>query len=163
MFDIEPVTLIMSLILMCAFSIPFIYNAQKSKKKSKEIKTKLHELAQSMNATPSEIEIWRNRYALGLDPTQNKLIYLRQDEDFVSYKLDLGEFKKASLIKHFQEVDGKQMTTKLPEYLAIELTPVAAGAKVVTMEIYDSEHYSDLMGETVLAEKWINNLNNRLN
>lgn len=163
MFDIEPVTFIMSFILMCAFSIPFVYSAQKNKRKIKAIKAKLQEVAKSMDASPSEVEIWRNRYAFGLDPSQNKLIYLREEEDFVSYKLDLREFRKASLIKHFQEVDGKQQTTKLPEYLAIELTPVAADAKLVTLEIYDAEHYSDLLGETVLAEKWINNLNNRLN
>tara|TARA_R110002072_G_scaffold214404_2_gene371677 strand:- start:163939 stop:164430 length:492 start_codon:yes stop_codon:yes gene_type:complete len=163
MFEIEPVTLLMSCLLMCAFSVPFIYNGQKNKKITKALMAKLVELAKFQGANPTEIESWRFRYALGLDVKHNVLTYLRQDTESLSYNLNLSEFKAVKLIKKYQEVNGKPQTQKLPEYVALELIPVASGAQMISLEIYDGELYSDLMGETVIAEKWVGILNKQLN
>lgn len=163
MFEIDPVTFLMSCILMCAFSVPFIYNGQKNKKIARTLMAKLNELAQLKGANPTEIDIWRFRYALGLDVSQNVLVYLCQDTTSVSYSLNLADFKTVRLIKKYQELNGKSQTQKLPEYLALELVPVDSVAQVVSLELYDGELFSDLMGETVLADKWVGILNKQLN
>ncbi|TXE11426.1 hypothetical protein [Algoriphagus aquimarinus] len=124
---------------------------------------KLNELAQLKGVNPTEIDTWRFRYALGLDVSQNVLVYLCQDTTSVSYSLNLADFKTVRLIKRYQEINGKSQTQKLPEYLALELVPVDSVAQVVSLELYDGELFSDLMGETVLADKWVGILNKQLN
>ena len=163
MIDIEPVTFIMSCLLMCVFSVPFIYNGQKNKKISRALLANLNEMAKSQGANLTEIDSWRNRYALGLDSQHKVLSYMRLDSENVSYNLNLGEFKSVKLIKNYQEINGKPQTHKLPEYVGLELIPNKAEAGAVNLEIYDAELYSDLMGETVLAEKWLGILNKQLN
>lgn len=163
MFDVDPVTLIMSCLLMCAFSVPFIYNGQKNKKIEKKLLINLNQLASQQGAKPTEIETWRFRYAMGLDLKENVLVYLRQDSESLSYSLNLAEYKSVQLIKKFQEANGKELTTKLPEYLGLQLNPKKASSEPVALEIFDAEMYSDLFGETVLAEKWVAILNKQLN
>lgn len=125
--------------------------------------TNLNELARQRGANPTEIETWRFRYAMGLDPKENVLVYLRQDSQSLSYTLNLSEYKTVQLIKKFQEVNGKELTTKLPEYVGLQLNPKKSSEEPVALEIFDAEMYSDLSGETVLADKWVAILTKQLN
>ncbi|SFT92637.1 hypothetical protein SAMN04489724_2891 [Algoriphagus locisalis] len=163
MFDVEPVTLIMSCLLMCAFSVPFIYNGQKNKKIEKKLLINLKELASQKGANPTEVETWRFRYAMGLDQQENILVYLRQDSESLSYSLNLAEYKNVQLIKKYQESNGKELNHKLPEYVGLQLNPKNASQEPVTLEIFDAEMYSDLNGETVLADKWVAIINKQVN
>lgn len=148
---------------MCAFCVPFIHNGQKNRKIEKKLLANLNELASQKGANPTEIETWRFRYAIGLDQKENVLVYLRQDNESLSYSLNLAEYKNVQLIKKFQEVNGKELITKLPEYVGIQLNPKKASAEPVALEIFDAEMYSDLYGETVIADKWVAILNKQLN
>lgn len=148
---------------MCAFSVPFIYNGQKNRKIKKKLLNNLNELASRQGSNPTEIDTWRFRYAMGLDHKENVLVYLRQDSESLSYSLNLAEYKNVRLIKKFQEVNGKQITTKLPEYVGLQLIPKKDSMETVALEIYDAEMYSDLLGETVLADKWVAILSKQLN
>ncbi|WP_339878006.1 hypothetical protein [uncultured Algoriphagus sp.] len=163
MFTIEPVTLTMSCLLMFAFSVPFIYHGQKNKAINKKLLANLNDLANRKGANPTEVDTWRCRYALGLDQKENVLVYLRNDTDSISYSLDLAEYKNVQLIKKFQVENGKELTTKLPEYVGLQLIPKLPSAEPVALEIYDAEMYSDLLGETVMADKWVAILNKQLN
>lgn len=148
---------------MCAFSVPFIYNGQKNKKIEKKLLINLKELASQKGANPTEVETWRFRYAMGLDQQENILVYLRQDSESLSYSLNLAEYKNVQLIKKYQESNGKELNHKLPEYVGLQLNPKNASQEPVTLEIFDAEMYSDLNGETVLADKWVAIINKQVN
>ncbi len=147
---------------MCAFSAPFIYHGFQNREKNNKLIAHLTELAQSKSANPKEIETWRYQYALGIDLYQNVLVYVRHGIDSFSSCLDLGDYGKVNLIKNFQNPTTTAQTQKLPEFVALELVPKVASKEVVLLEIYDAEHYSDLLGETVLAEKWFELIKNQL-
>ncbi|MEB2775215.1 hypothetical protein SYJ56_07840 [Algoriphagus sp. D3-2-R+10] len=162
MFEIDPVTLLMSCLLMCAFSVPFISHGLKNKKKNNLLITQLNELAQSIGATPTEIDTWRHRYAIGIDVNQGILTYVRHGVDAVNQRLELADFKKVNLIKNYQATTEKPKLHQLPEYVALELIPKASDTNAISLEIYDAEQYSDLLGETVLADKWLELVKNQL-
>lgn len=153
----------MSCLLACIFCLPFIYNGQKNKKLEKKLLANLNELANLLKATPTEIDTWRFRYGLGLDLKENVLVYLRQDSESISYSLKLADYKNVQLLKRFQEVNGKAQTYKIPDFVGLQLNPKEASAKPVVLEFYDAEMYSDLFGETVLADKWLAIINKQLN
>ncbi|MEB2785633.1 hypothetical protein [Algoriphagus persicinus] len=154
MFEIDLVTLLMSCLLMCAFSVPFITHGLKNKKKTNLLITQLKELGQSIGASPSELDTWRHCYAIGIDVHQGVLFYVRHGVASVSHRLELADYKKVNLIKNFQSNTERPKAPQLPEFVALELIPVASSENTVSLEIYDVEQYSDLLGETVLADKW---------
>jgi hypothetical protein len=148
---------------MCAFSAPFIYYGQQNKKKNLSLISKIHEVAKGKGALPTEIETWRTRYGFGIDYQQKVLVYVQQGAEEIEKSLRLSDYRKVNLIKTLRELDGKTNSNKLPEYLALELIPKSEKGEIHSLEIYDAEYYSDLLGETVLADKWLEIIKKQLN
>jgi iron only hydrogenase large subunit-like protein len=163
MFDIDPVTLIMSCVLFCAFAAPFIYYANQNGKKELALKAKLTKTALAGEATPDQVEVWRNQFGLGLDSKKNILVYLHESEVNISYIVDLEDVKQAVVRKRTREVNGTSGKTTVVDYVGLELHYKAENKKSILLEIYDGEEFTDLLGETVLAEKWAGLINQRLN
>jgi hypothetical protein len=163
MYDLEPVTFIMSFLFMAALSAPFIYYGQQTKKKNTTLISKLKELAQAKSAIPTELEIWRSRFGLGLDYHQKVLVYVKTGTAEAETVLQLSEFEKVNLIKNFGKVVGKTQSNKLPEFIALEFIPKLPHCKPISLEVYDALDFSDLQGETVLADKWFEILKKQLN
>lgn len=159
MLEIDPVVLGMACILSIAFCIPFVYQIQKNKKKLKKLNTELQSIADISGACPDVVEIWRHRYALGLDSSRSILVYLQSEPNRIEHNLDLKQYKKVNLVKTFQRTEDKKNLSKLPDYIGLELIPKSADLKAIAVEFYDGNEFSDLQGETVLAEKWAGTLN----
>lgn len=160
MLEIDPVIVIMSSILTIAFCLPFAYQMRKNKNKEVLIKAELNTLAESLGAKPEITECWRQRYAIGLDSSLGVLLYLQQEPKHVAQTLDLKNFKKVNITKIFEETSGKAHLHKLPEYIGLNLIPKSSDDENVVLEFYDGEEFSDLQGESVMAEKWAALLNN---
>ena len=161
MIDIEPVTGILSLILFGAFTVPFILHSLKNKKIEKALLAKINEVAATRNAKPEQIETWRRLYGIGLDSSKKVLVYLRDDEQ--SETLDLQDFSKVKLVKTNIDVVGEESTHSVLNYVGLELTPKTNHKLPVVLEFYDGDKFSDLMGETLLADKWEKILKSNLN
>ena len=161
MIDIEPVTVIMSLLLFGAFTVPFIYHSQKNKKKEKSLLSKLSEGASQQNAIPNEQETWRQLYAIGMDTSKKILVYHRENEQ--TSVLNLNEFSKVKLQKSNLEIANGEATRTVLHSLNLELIPKNAHASSIFLELYDGDRFSDLLGETVLAEKWEKIIQSNLN
>lgn len=161
MIDIEPVTGILSLILFGAFTVPFILHSLKNKKIEQALLAKINEVAATRNAKPEQIETWRRLYGIGLDSSKKVLVYLRDDEQ--SETLDLQDFSKVKLVKTNIDVVGEESTHSVLNYVGLELTPKTNHKLPVVLEFYDGDKFSDLMGETLLADKWEKILKSNLN
>ncbi|WP_425638291.1 hypothetical protein ACPUEN_02710 [Algoriphagus yeomjeoni] len=159
MLEIDPVIVIMSSILTVAFCLPFAYQMRKNKNKEVLLKAEITSLAESSGAKPEITEFWRQRYAIGLDSSLGVLLYLQQEPKHLVQTLDLKNFKKVNITKIFEETSDKTHVHKLPEYISLDFIPKSPEDKNVVLEIYDGEEFSDLQGETVLAEKWAALLN----
>ena len=153
MFSIDPVTAILSFVLFCAFTVPFIYHIQKNKAKEKLLLKKLKAEGLAQGAQATEIDTWRNLYAIGFDPSKKVLLYTFMGELEVSCSIPLSDVKKVSISKKTREVGNEEIKRTLIDKVGLEF--IHASAKKNTyLEFYDSELFSDMAGETLLAQKW---------
>ncbi|MFC5191341.1 hypothetical protein ACFPIK_06150 [Algoriphagus aquatilis] len=153
MFSIDPVTAILSFVLFCAFSVPFIYHIQKNKAKEKLLLQKIKAEGQSQGVQATELETWRNQYAIGLDPSKKVLLYTFLGELEISCSIHLSDVKKVSISRKTREAGNEEAKRTLIDKVGLEFTHASA-KKNTYFEFYDSELFSDLAGETLLAEKW---------
>ena len=154
MFSIDPVTVVLSLVLFCAFSVPFIYHLQKNKAKEKLLRLKIKAEAQSIGARAEEIETWRNQYAIGIDQTKKVLFYTYMGEVKFSCSFPLSEIEKVNISKKIREIGNEEMKRTLIDTVGLELVNTS-NKKNTYLEFYNSELSSDLAGEILLAEKWM--------
>jgi hypothetical protein len=161
MISIDPVTAVLSLVLFGAFSVPFIYHFQKNKKKQKQISQKLQEAGISANAKPDQLEIWRQQYAIGLDTSAKVLFYHQDGEVNTTFCIPLTDIKKVTSLKKKKEIDESKKS--VIDFVGLELQYLSPSKKPLVLEIYDGDKFSDLIGETVLAEKWATTIQKHLN
>jgi len=163
MFDIDPVTLSLSFLLFGALCTPFIYHSLKNSKKRKALEMKLHELASQKNGHISQSEFWRNFYAIGLDPENNLLAYLKNNSEPLALLIDLHQVKSAKIQKIARELKSDSSKRIILDYVGIELSYFQEGSKPTVIEFFDAELFTDLNGESVIAESWVELIQNTLN
>ncbi|MDX5338362.1 MAG: hypothetical protein LPK25_05000 [Cyclobacteriaceae bacterium] len=163
MFDIEPVTLVFSFVLFGAFTVPFIYHSRKNSQKESRIFQQLSESASKLNSSIDTKESWRYEYALGLDSQKGILYYFQSTEEKAPTPYRLQDFKKVYVTKKNLEFQSGSNTKSVLDKVSLELTPKDSKTSPVTLELYDGEKYSDLMGETLIADKWAELLKKHLN
>jgi hypothetical protein len=162
MFDIDPVTLSLSFLLFGALCTPFIYHSLKNSKKRKALEVKLHELASQKNGHISQSEFWRNFYAIGLDQENKLLAYLRNNGEPLVFLIDLQQVKSAKIHKIAREVKSDASKRIILDYVGIELSYLQEGSKPTVLEFFDAELFTDLNGESVIAESWLESIQNTL-
>jgi hypothetical protein len=163
MIDIDPVTMSLSFLLFGAFCTPFIYHSVKDSQKRKVLLLKLTELALLKDGTPTQSDVWRNQYAIGLDQEKKILAYMRSNAEPWSSTIDLQQVKSANIQKIIREVKTGKSNNTVVDYVGIELSYLQEGSKPTVLEFYDGESFSDLNGESVLAEKWVELISTSLN
>jgi hypothetical protein len=108
MIDIDPVTMSLSFILFGAVCAPFIYQSIQQTKKRKILLQKLSEIASQLNGKLIQTENWRNQYAIGIDPENKILAYIRSSEQPIAISIDLKQVKSAKINKINREVKIKK-------------------------------------------------------
>ncbi|MBC6367851.1 hypothetical protein [Algoriphagus sp. AK58] len=152
MISIDPVTAVLSLVLFSAFAAPFVYHFQKNKKKENLLTQNLKEAAKNAGANPDQMETWRHQYAIGLDTSKKVLVYHHDGEVATSFCIPLSEVKKVSVLKKTKEVGESKKS--VIEHIGLEVQYVSSTKKSILLEIFNEDLFSDLIGESVLAEKW---------
>lgn len=163
MFDIEPVTLVFSFVLFGAFTVPFIYHSQKNKKKDSQLLERLLEKALSLDARIDTQESWRHEYALGIDSNKKILFYYSDSQEESPLAINLKEYRNVSVSKKFLEVKTESNSRSVLDFVSLELIPKESKKGGIHLELYDGEKYSDLLGESLLAEKWAEIVQKNLN
>ncbi|HSF55033.1 MAG TPA: hypothetical protein VLA71_14865 [Algoriphagus sp.] len=162
MFDIDMPTLIVASLFILAVAAIFVYYSLKNRKTRKEFYDKFNRFISGKNLNPDLKEDWRNRYILGLDQTKNTLVYCNFGEDEQKITVALPEVSKVSVAETFQESEQATNTRKILDQLALKIQFKAPGKEALSLLIYSAEEFSDLLGETVLASKWAELINQRI-
>ncbi|WP_139316552.1 hypothetical protein [Algoriphagus marinus] len=123
---------------------------------------KLHELASQKNGHINQSEFWRNFYAIGLDQENKLLAYLRNNGEPLSFLIDLHQVKSAKIHKIAREVKSDTSKRIILDYVGIELSYLQEGLKSTVLEFFDAELFTDLNGESVIAESWLELIQNTL-
>ena len=156
MFDIDPITLVISTVLFAAFCAPFVFHIRKQRKLAKQLQARFALLAKDAHIAPNKVDFWRNKYALGLDESKRQLLYVRSGEDETVQLLDLGY---PFAVKSYKQSDSN-LAEKAPteekfmDRMGLQFSLKAPIPKNYSLEFYNSELFSDQMGEIVLLRKW---------
>jgi hypothetical protein len=156
MLDIEPVTLVISLVLFAAFCAPFVYHISKQRKTTRQQQTRFALLAKDAHISPTTVDFWRNKYALGLDERQRQLLYVKFGEEETVQLLDLGYPFELKTYKQTESnlAEKGPVADKYMDRMGLQISLKAPVPKNYTLEFYNSEYFSDQMGEIVLLRKW---------
>lgn len=162
MFDIDIPTLVVASVFMAAVSAIFFYYSLKNKKSRKEFFDKFNGFISELKLNPNIREDWRNRYILGLDQQSKTLVYCNFGEKGSKIALALPEVKKVAVAEDFQENGSTAGTRKILENLTLRIEFKSPTKPAIQLPIYSAEEYSDLLGETVIASKWAQLINQQL-
>jgi len=91
--------IITGLALIALIALPFILHHMIKKKKETRFLNDIISFAESENATISQQEFWRERYAIAIDDTSKKILYInKQKEKEERTIVDLSEVEKCRIV-----------------------------------------------------------------
>lgn len=153
MLDIDPASLVISLIALLAFIWPLYYYSRKQKLKLKSQKDYLDNIRQLSQLQFDHEDHWRGLYGMGLDIKNKKLIYVFYETPSETKTIDLHKAHRIFVQKTEHELSNGKEKRQVLDHLAIQ---IECSDKNHILEIYDSNRLSDLDGEWPLAKKWEN-------
>jgi hypothetical protein len=162
MSTIDFPTLVVSGVILLAMIAPFIYYTYKTKKLRTEFFRKFEHHVSGLNLRPELREDWRNRYILAFDKAKNVLIYYQSGENEEKKEILLKEVNRVTVLQTFLNEDPASGKSKILDHIALQVQFKNSSQPNLNLEIYNSEYYSDLIGEGVLAAKWAELINQHL-
>lgn len=162
MNDIEPVTLIVSAIILVGFITPLVFQRFKNKNTLNAQQATFSEFAERNNARPTLHEQWRNHYHLGIDPDAKKVVYHRFGTYPEQSVIDLNGVKRVSVQEKSRVVVKGKEKRFIIDYLALQFHFKDETHLPKTIETYDGDLYSNMIGERGLTERWRQNIENLL-
>lgn len=159
MINIDITTLVISSVILLGVAAPFISYSIKSKKAKTQFLNGFNQYVSGLNLKVDVQEDWRNRYILGLDSTRKALVYYQIGENETKSRVSLQELSRAVVHQSYLNSDNQSATIKSLEQVTIQLYFKDPAKKTLNLEIYNHEFYSDLLGETMLASKWADLIN----
>ncbi|MBN7811968.1 hypothetical protein J0A68_13530 [Algoriphagus sp. H41] len=161
MIDIDFPTLAVSSVLLLGVAAPFVSYTLKSKQAKKKFLGEFGQFAASLDLQSDIQEDWRQRYVLGLDKGKNTLLYFQNGEKPERLHIPLSEVSRAVIYQSHLNADqpGKPKTL---DQLDLQLYFKSPTKKSLSLEIYRHENYSDQLGESVMAAKWAELINQSL-
>lgn len=159
MFTTEPVTLVMAAILLGAFCIPFTLHFLKRNQKRNKLIQEFNKLLVPFGGAVDLQDIWRNQYIIGLMTANKTMVYYKMDEQPITHIFSMADIDDIQVKSKFRELKtGKEKKKVIDETgLLISLK----NQKSVYLEFFNQDNFTDLLGESVLVEKWAELLRNQ--
>lgn len=147
--------ILISLVIVCLVTIPFIIVKMRSKRKANQILSSLSDI-DGQQLTISQYDQWNHRFAIGIDTSRKKVAYLKQQETGDKKVLiDLEQVEKCTLSSLFHDANNNRIF----EHIAVELTLKGAKSPALMLEFYSSKESFTLDMELMLAQKWVEIIN----
>ena len=143
-------------------AVPFISYSIKSKKAKNQFLAGFNQQVSDLNLKVDVQEDWRNRYILGLDSSKNSLVYYQSGDNEKISQVSLHELSRAVVHQSYLNSDNPNTTGKSLEQVILQLHFKSPNKKPLYLEIYNHELHSDVLGETLLASKWAELINQHL-
>lgn len=154
MFDIEPISLVISMVIMLLFSTPFVIFKRKQSKKIKAQKLFLDQWQNKAGLKFDQSDDWRDRYFIGLDSERKVLVYVIFDAENTVHQIDLSKASDVKVLKMEREVKVEGKTTNVIDSLSLKIDLMGEKEAAKILEFYDSDLFSDNLGELPLIQKW---------
>ncbi|WP_143962707.1 hypothetical protein [Litoribacter populi] len=154
MFNIDMTAVLISLVLIIAFCIPFYLYSRKSKAQKQELITLLKNKANQLGISVQNADTWRNRYAIGVNDQGNKLLYLENTEENEKLKVvDLSDLQNVDVQKNYLIATGKG-NDKIMDMVQLSCYFKGNSNPPVHLEFYNGSKFPSLQNEFELVRKW---------
>lgn len=149
-------SIIIGLCAIAFFVVPIVYVQSAQKKKRKAFLKSFLSLAEQQQLNITQHEVWNQYYAIGLDASTNKLLYLKKrNGEEQKVLIDLAEVEECSVVNSKRTMQDNIIIDRLA--LAFRFRNPKRAAQ--TIEFYDKEVSMALNEELRLSEKWKNIIN----
>jgi len=156
MIQIDYIGLGIAVFLILAFAAPLIFHVLKNKKLKKGMLVDFAIQFHTKGLEAGVIETWRNRYMLGLDKGDFRLLYWNSFDNELKEVL-LQEVMEIDIHLGYHEARKEKVTD-----LILLVFHMTGSQEKISLEIYNGSRFSDLQGEYPLANKWKGFLRERL-
>ncbi len=153
---------IIGAILIAICVVPVILMNRNNKKREKKALQSLISIATEHNCIISKHEICSD-FVIGIDEIKNYVFFFKQKkEEAISQFVDLAEIKISKAVKSTRAAKSKNENITITEKVKLSFIPKNKGKAETQFELYDQENVQ-LNGELQLADKWSQQINDRLN
>ena len=148
-------TTILGLVILALFILPVIFIARSGKGKGKKFHKDFFTEASLNKLKISEKDFW-NEYALGIDTTQNKIIYLDwSGPERVNIIIDLKEVKVFEPLPGYMEQNKKNFSYKKVERLGLRFHLIDPDKPDVNINFFIAGFGQITDDEIKLFKKWL--------
>lgn len=154
MFDIEPVSLGISVFLLLGFLSPLIVYKIKQSKKANYLKDIFNQSEREFGLKCDQKDFWRDYYAIGLDTDKKMMLYIKFDTKPEILNMDLKNCSQISLIQKTEVFKQENKNREIIHYRGLKLNFPTNNHHEINLEFYNGDLFSDLQGEGPLVLKW---------
>ncbi|MFZ2898533.1 MAG: hypothetical protein WA004_07925 [Saprospiraceae bacterium] len=148
-------TIIIAVVFLAAFTLPFYFFGRNKKSGSKGLTQAFSQAAAKAGLNIAGPECWNNMYCIGLDPQAGKILYLKVKNGAAQETvIDLAEIEKCRVANHTKSGVAHNQATKVVDKIELVFTPFAAHHNEKTLEFYSLAESLTIGNELKLAEKW---------
>lgn len=148
-FNISTALVGVGILVLCL--IPILWLHWSSKQANKKLQLQFEDAAKQAGVNVSTSETWNKMYSIGIDEASKKLFYTKLNgHGLKSTAIDLRNMKSCAITK---EMDG-------PNLEKIHLAIQFKNEPQQKLEFYDSDILPSISEEYLLAEKWIQTIEN---
>jgi len=146
--------LLITLFILSACILPFVYANSKKKKKKKIMLQSLQDFAAKSHCKIDECDIWYENI-IGIDKDAHKLFFKSGNEsNLIEKEINLSEIKKCRVINTGRAVSTPTGTQTVIEKLELAFSQNNQNDEII-LGFYDSELYHlTLTDELQIIEKW---------
>lgn len=146
---------IMGIVLMAILILPFLLHHLSQKRKGTQLLNDIISLADSENATISQKEFWRERYAIGIDEFSKKLFYINKNKEKEErVTINLSDVERCRIDALSRNEKTKNGNVTIIERLDLVFTFKYTDRPEKVLQFYNSSEFMSTDNERPLIDKW---------
>jgi len=161
--EIDLFSLIIIVITLSFFFVPFIYFEYFKNRTTKKFTAYFNELAQKNSLNFSQFDVWRDNYAIGIDSDVKQILYLKQkngkDEILL---IDLSEVKRCRISKKDERIKTPNGEQRITTQIDLKLEFHKSEKPHLSITFYNGKNGDSVRDEVTLADKWSKIINSKL-
>lgn len=148
------------LVLLVAFSSPFVYYTRKKKQHEKKLVKNFMAIAKEHHLNIGPFELWGRAYVIGLDMHQHFILHVKFAPELQVNLVDLKKIQEIQITDEHRFVgEDKQ---KITERLALFLRHMDPKVPAMSLEFYNDKESIGLLGEPLIIKKWYGKIKEEL-
>ncbi|MGE0021812.1 MAG: hypothetical protein AB7S72_19235 [Draconibacterium sp.] len=147
-------SLIMGLVLLALFVLPFVLVSRSNSKKKNHLLSRLKELALQNNSSIAKYDSCNN-LMIGSDEKTTTIFFISEtDENEIVKTVQLGAMQKCMVVNTLKSQNGNTKGGSGQGKLALSLLPVKKDSREILLEFYNENDRVQLSDELILINKW---------